>query len=128
MSVEETLKPRVVRRLKRSGYLEKIKPAITKNEEILSIQFNIDSLNRIFGYISIPLISLLPLIIYFLIVIDFTPLLIGFALFAIIGGIIELYFIFVSKIGYTIKMLVFTNTGMYLFDNKQNEESIKYDE
>ncbi|MFX1569078.1 MAG: hypothetical protein ACFFCV_12005 [Promethearchaeota archaeon] len=121
------IKTRKVRQLKRSCYLEKIKPIIPKNEKVLNIQFNIEAINRVVGYVVIPLFAIFPPSV--LLFLEITPPSITYFLISsILGIIIELSFVLVSKKGYKIKMLVFTNVGIHLFDNKFKEESVKFSE
>ncbi|MHA1374894.1 MAG: hypothetical protein ACTSR7_11400 [Promethearchaeota archaeon] len=125
MNEENKIKPRKIKQLKKSGYLDKITPSIPKNEEILNIKLNIDASTRIIGYIFIPLI--------FLTILIMQTMFINFSIWTVvilvIGIIITIYYIVAFKKGYRIKILVFTNIGMYLFDNivsRTVAEPVKY--
>lgn len=121
MNEENRIKAREIRQLKKSGYLDKITPLIPKNEEILAIHLHIEVFNRIMGYFLITIIIMS--IIYIYGIYDFS---IWTFVRIVIGIIIYIYYIFAFKRGYSIKILVFTNKGMYLFDNVSDGKSVKY--
>lgn len=113
MSEENKLKPRNIKQLKKSGYLDKVTPSIPKNEDILNIELNIDATTKIMFYFFIPIfIGMIEWI--FIIIFNFT---IWNFVTILVGTIFYIYYIFSFKRGYRIKILVFTNKAMYLFDS-----------
>lgn len=126
MNEENKIKPRKIRQLKKSGYLDKIIPSIPKNEEILDIQLDIFMFPKIMGYFLIPIIICGSLVVgtFFN---NYSLWNLWTFLTLIIGIICYIYYIFFFKKGYEIKILVFTDKLMYLFDNKkERNKSVKY--
>jgi hypothetical protein len=140
MEVENRISPKQIRQIKRSGFLEKISPSIPKDEEILNLQLYLSTSNRIFGYVFILMLPIVAaeILIFVMTVLDLEPgimlpfvpwswsfFFLSYGIALVAGVILELYFIFYSKRGYDIEILVFTNTAMYLFRNKE-VGSVKY--
>ncbi len=125
MNEEIRIKPRKIRQLKKSGYLDKITPSIPKDEEILNIKLDITAIDRTMGYFFIPIIIVGILMIQIMIF-NFS---IWTAVIIVIGIIMTIYYLFAFTRGYRIKILVFTNKGMYLFDSRRSitgVEPVKY--
>ncbi len=120
MNNPNTINPKYIRQLNRSGYLEKIKPSIPVEEEILDIHLNVFALNRIMGYVFIPIFTVLLSSLTVSLENEFDMPYVNFTWFSvvlIVSIIIYIYFIFFSKRGYEIKILAFTNKAIYLFDS-----------
>ena len=116
----------------RAGYLEKITPSIPKNEDILNIELKIEAIGRYFLIIFNPIFVSSFYILILAIENNFNAPFTHFmwsSLTLVIGILLELYLILVCKRGYDIETIVFTNKGMYFFDNEMKmDESAKYSE